>query len=216
MFKQTSQQTPDEGSIPRKKAIVQPILLDDSFPRPRIAAADPVSCSRQLTNSGSQHKFTSVAYNERTTYPCSTLSFSDIAEGSIPQQVVDITTGTSDSLQPTTGEEQENMVAFEMVVCSFALHLIETPSEIFALLWELSLKARWLVILAPHKRPEVNISLCTDVGKTNILPRSRMDGAGPNGMSTNGRPVKWASPKERFCTKGLFLCPTLCKVFTEI
>ena len=43
----------------------------------------------------------------------------------------------------------------EMVICSFALHLIETPSELFALLWELSTKCRWLVILAPHKRPQV-------------------------------------------------------------
>lgn len=43
----------------------------------------------------------------------------------------------------------------DMVICSFALHLIETPSELFALLWELSTRCRWLVILAPHKRPEV-------------------------------------------------------------
>jgi len=28
-------------------------------------------------------------------------------------------------------------VSIEMVICSFALHLIETPSELFALLWEL-------------------------------------------------------------------------------
>lgn len=42
-----------------------------------------------------------------------------------------------------------------MVVCSFALHLVESPSELFSLLWELSTKARWLVILAPHKKPEV-------------------------------------------------------------
>jgi hypothetical protein len=42
-----------------------------------------------------------------------------------------------------------------MVICSFALHLIDNPSELFALLWELSTKSRWLVILAPHKKPEV-------------------------------------------------------------
>ncbi|KAG6887252.1 hypothetical protein C0992_013152 [Termitomyces sp. T32_za158] len=29
------------------------------------------------------------------------------------------------------------------------------PSELFSLLWELSSKARWLVILAPHKKPEI-------------------------------------------------------------
>lgn len=43
----------------------------------------------------------------------------------------------------------------EMVICSFALHLIESPSELFSLLWELSTKCRWLVVLAPHKKPEV-------------------------------------------------------------
>lgn len=45
-----------------------------------------------------------------------------------------------------------------MVICSFALHLIESPSELFALLWELSTKSRWLIILAPHKKPEVRVT----------------------------------------------------------
>jgi hypothetical protein len=49
--------------------------------------------------------------------------------------------------------------AIEMVICSFALHLVESPSELFSLLWELSLKSRWLVVSAPHKRPEVHCSL---------------------------------------------------------
>ena len=43
----------------------------------------------------------------------------------------------------------------EMVICSFALHLVDNPSDLFSLLWQLSLKARWLVVLAPHKKPEV-------------------------------------------------------------
>lgn len=43
-----------------------------------------------------------------------------------------------------------------MVICSFALHLIDNASELFALLWELSTKFRWLVVLAPHKKPEVS------------------------------------------------------------
>lgn len=46
-----------------------------------------------------------------------------------------------------------------MVVCSFALHLVESSSELFALLRELSTKALWLVVLAPHKRPEVRTCL---------------------------------------------------------
>ena len=45
----------------------------------------------------------------------------------------------------------------DMVICSFALHLINDISELFALLWELSTKFRWLVIIAPHKKPEVSV-----------------------------------------------------------
>lgn len=48
----------------------------------------------------------------------------------------------------------------DMVICSFALHLIKSPSELFSVLWELSTKSRWLVVLAPHKKPEVVPILC--------------------------------------------------------
>jgi cell division inhibitor SulA len=54
-------------------------------------------------------------------------------------------------------EEDQHMV--DIVVCSFALHLIETSSELFALLWELSTKCRWLVVLAPHKKPTACVNL---------------------------------------------------------
>ncbi|KAJ3568379.1 hypothetical protein NP233_g5753 [Leucocoprinus birnbaumii] len=54
-----------------------------------------------------------------------------------------------------TESSQEPYSTVEMVVCSFALHLIETPSALFALLCALSYKARWLVVLAPHKKPEI-------------------------------------------------------------
>jgi len=49
----------------------------------------------------------------------------------------------------------QQTVGIEMVVCSFALHLVKTPSELFSLLWELSTKAKWFIVLAPHKRPEI-------------------------------------------------------------
>jgi cell division inhibitor SulA len=45
----------------------------------------------------------------------------------------------------------------EMVICSFALHLIENASELFALLWQLSMRTRWLVVIAPHKKPDVQV-----------------------------------------------------------
>ena len=44
---------------------------------------------------------------------------------------------------------------WEIVICSFALHLVPSASELFALLYELSSKAIWLIVIAPHKKPEV-------------------------------------------------------------
>jgi hypothetical protein len=54
-------------------------------------------------------------------------------------------------LPPTSADEEQ----WDMIVCSFALHLLTEPSELFALLDELSRRATWLVIVAPHKKPEV-------------------------------------------------------------
>ena len=46
----------------------------------------------------------------------------------------------------------------DMIICSFALHLLEDSSQLWALLSELSWKATWLIILEPHKKPEVSCS----------------------------------------------------------
>ncbi|TFK70369.1 hypothetical protein BDN72DRAFT_766577 [Pluteus cervinus] len=132
-----SHQSPDgeptKLHIPRRKAQMNmPPPLGSDFPEPLVIAADP---------------FTSTAFTERTSFPCSTQSFSDIAEGTIPSTVINLSSNKSN--------EDEAPTHIEMVVCSFALHLIDNPSELFSLLWELSTKARWLVILAPHKKPEI-------------------------------------------------------------
>ncbi|KAF8798843.1 hypothetical protein BYT27DRAFT_7202557 [Phlegmacium glaucopus] len=125
---------------PRRNLII-PIALGPEFPRPHIIAADP---------------FTAVAYKQRTSYTCAKLSFSDIAEGALPILSVDISTGSVQKLIPQEDNEQtERHHIIEMVVCSFALHLLEDASSLFSLLWELSSKARWLVVLAPHKKPEI-------------------------------------------------------------
>lgn len=42
-----------------------------------------------------------------------------------------------------------------MTICSFALHLIRNPSQLFSLLYQLSLKSRWLIVIAPGKQPEI-------------------------------------------------------------
>jgi hypothetical protein len=44
--------------------------------------------------------------------------------------------------------------AFDMVMCSFAMHLLD-DSRLFTTLHELSIAAKWLVLLSPHKRPHV-------------------------------------------------------------
>ena len=58
-------------------------------------------------------------------------------------------------IQYVQRETQEISPKVDMVICSFALHLVDSSSELFSLLWALSLKAKWLVVLAPHKKPEV-------------------------------------------------------------
>ncbi|KIJ55122.1 hypothetical protein M422DRAFT_41190 [Sphaerobolus stellatus SS14] len=105
--------------------------------------------------------YTAPAYAERTSLHCHSLSFMDISMGKLPPPF-----GSEDAELEDQDEAQENLdtsetpydshpkPVMEMVICSFALHLIE-PSELFSLLWELSLKARWLVVLEPHKKPEI-------------------------------------------------------------
>ncbi|KIM51364.1 hypothetical protein SCLCIDRAFT_1224588 [Scleroderma citrinum Foug A] len=114
----------------------------------RIMAADP---------------YTAEAYLERTTLPCAPLSFMDIAGGALPSTISHLTSlgkGSDSSAETSAlgnnvGDAVDKPIIIDMVVCSFALHLVQSPSELFSLLWELSTKARWLVVLAPHKKPQI-------------------------------------------------------------
>jgi len=127
--------------ITARRHLITSIALGPEFPRPQIIAADP---------------FTAAAYKYRTSYTCAELSFSEIAEGALPTTSVDFATGSIQELMPQDYMEQtEHRHIIEMVICSFALHLLEDTSGLFSLLWELSSKARWLVVLAPHKKPEI-------------------------------------------------------------
>jgi len=47
------------------------------------------------------------------------------------------------------------VIIYDLIICSFALHLLTEASELFALLYELSTKCRWLAVIAPHKKPEI-------------------------------------------------------------
>ena len=74
--------------------------------------------------------YTGAAYRERTGQTCEALSFEHVAEGKL------------------AGRD------YSLVVCSFALHLL-APSRLPALLFRLAEIAPRLLILTPHKRPEI-------------------------------------------------------------
>ncbi|KAA1478998.1 hypothetical protein DENSPDRAFT_861953 [Dentipellis sp. KUC8613] len=148
-----SVQTPTEISssdnlpslpIPRRSTTIVPLPgFGPETPRPWIMAADP---------------YTMKAYEVRAGLPCAALSFRDIACGALPDTMhrLPLQNPTRDSSgRPAPDTLTEPRERVEMVICSFALHLVESASELFALLWELSTKCRWLVILAPHKKPEI-------------------------------------------------------------
>ncbi|KAF9219242.1 hypothetical protein BS17DRAFT_804489 [Gyrodon lividus] len=131
---------------------VQIVGLDVTLSAPVL---DPVPKDLLIT---ATDPYTEAAYVERTTLPCAPLSFREISDGALPPKVSN-TSSISGSLgadaAPPAGADPSAMCNIDMVVCSFALHLVGSSSELFALIWELSTKARWLIVLAPHKKPEI-------------------------------------------------------------
>ncbi|KAG8760333.1 hypothetical protein FRC14_003345 [Serendipita sp. 396] len=129
--------------------------------------------------------YTAPAYEQRIHRTCATLSFQDIASGELPtshfplgsmgsvndesvlpntlpdgesnqtEDEVDLPTEEHENIEPMNDSDNPHL---EMAICSFALHLIETPSQLYGLLTELSQKTRWLVVIAPHKKPEIKSS----------------------------------------------------------
>ncbi|KAK7056640.1 hypothetical protein VNI00_002357 [Paramarasmius palmivorus] len=133
------------GAFPRHKRRTQleAPALGPQFSTPKVIAADP---------------YTSAAFVERTGLPCSSSSFREIAEGTLPEDVSYIFPSNRDGQELITESDGLSVgltPVIEMTVCSFALHLVESSSELFSLLWELSTKSRWLIVLAPHKKPEI-------------------------------------------------------------
>jgi len=127
---------PSNAPTPRESVSLLP-CLPPHISNPQIIAAD---------------LYTAVAYVDRTSLPCVSLSFRDIADGALPPLHPDSQWLNS---KDETILGSSNVLLIDMVICSFALHLIDNASELFALLWELSTKSRWLLILAPHKKPEI-------------------------------------------------------------
>ncbi|GAA5904168.1 hypothetical protein JCM8208_003468 [Rhodotorula glutinis] len=92
--------------------------------------------------------FTAPAYRTRTGLPCSELSFADVAAGQLPPP---------SRSGPSDGDDAP-VEPYDLVIISFALHLVESSSELWALLDELSKRARWLCVTGPHKKPDVKDS----------------------------------------------------------
>ncbi|GAA5906099.1 hypothetical protein JCM6882_003558 [Rhodosporidiobolus microsporus] len=111
-----------------------------ALPRPdlSITAADP---------------FTAPAYKQRTGGECLELSFADVAAGGLPPPPASASEGGEGGEKE--GAEGEAAEPYDLVVISFALHLVESSSELWALLAELGKRARWLCVTAPHKKPDI-------------------------------------------------------------
>ncbi|WVO14230.1 hypothetical protein L204_101862 [Cryptococcus depauperatus] len=88
--------------------------------------------------------YTSSAYTGRTGRSCYPMSFTELAQGQLPPAALD-----------EDNSNNPEAPIWDIIICSFALHLVTNPSELFALLYELSGKAKWLIVVAPHKKPEI-------------------------------------------------------------
>ncbi|KAM0752212.1 hypothetical protein T439DRAFT_324280 [Meredithblackwellia eburnea MCA 4105] len=110
--------------------------------------------------------FTAPGYFSRTGLPCLELSFSDVAAGKLPPPppipslaCSSDLSALNESIPPQAVNEQQDsdlpVELYDIVVISFALHLVESSSELWALLTELSKRCKWLVVTAPHKKPDI-------------------------------------------------------------
>jgi len=124
-------------------SLVPPVALSPSFSTLEILACDPFTLPAFLAR-----------HPTHTPAPLN-LSFADVTAGKLPLPA---------SYEPT---ELHPVPKYDIVVCSFALNLAEAEDEraerwegrskslAWKLIWELSTKAEWLVVLGANKRPEV-------------------------------------------------------------
>ncbi|EEB06276.1 fungal protein [Schizosaccharomyces japonicus yFS275] len=119
-------------TLARALANGQPCSLNRR--RTIVCSIDPTTRKPHIV---STDPFTGPAFETRLGYPCLPLSFQDIADEKLP---------------PAPSKEDG---AYDLVVCSFALHLLTDDSSLWATLYTLSTQARWLLVLAPHKKPTI-------------------------------------------------------------
>jgi SAM-dependent methyltransferase len=84
-----------------------------------------------LENVDACDPYTYAAFEEVCGKPAFRWSFEDIADGVL-----------------------EDVPCYNLTVCSFALHLLDV-SKLFGCCYQLALKSNYLLLLSPHKRPEI-------------------------------------------------------------
>lgn len=107
-----------------------PFLLPQDF-RLFIAASDP---------------FTQEAYRQRTGRESNRLSFEDVANGKLVE------------LDPLGDRSSEDEAPWDLCICSFAAHLIDT-TMLFSVMAQLASNCHFLLILSPTKKPNMNESM---------------------------------------------------------
>ncbi|KAG8742513.1 hypothetical protein FRC10_001347 [Ceratobasidium sp. 414] len=111
-------------------------VAQDGLPEPTLASPDPPATPELDNGNSTQEPDNNSALDSDSNLPSASTSTSTS------------TAGPSNPQSPT----QE---LYDLVICSFALHLVTSPGALFALLSTLSYGARWLVVLEPHKKPEI-------------------------------------------------------------
>jgi SAM-dependent methyltransferase len=91
-----------------------------------------------ITNVEGIDPFTYRNYQARTGKSVEQYSFEDIAAGAL--------TGST--------ENNEENKKYSLIICSFALHLVPI-SRLPLLLYQLGLLSEYLLVVTPHKRPEI-------------------------------------------------------------
>ena len=104
--------------------------------------------------------YTQQAYQQRTKRFCAPVSFEDVAAGVLLDDPLSLQPAATDSQadgdqhssQPCEPDSQGKL--FDIVVCSFAAHLVQA-SMLKCVMVQLSLAAHTLIILSPHKQPQI-------------------------------------------------------------
>lgn len=94
--------------------------------------------------------YTFEAYLQRTGQQALQLTFQQVAQGALEMDVE----GPASCQAQAQGWVPANCVVYDLVVISFALHLVN-PSMVWSTLDALSRVSHWLVLISPHKKPIV-------------------------------------------------------------